>query len=164
MDGGTDRRAARAQCSGSHVVFTLDREIVRRCCKSSHISLDAPGGRAAGATWVAACHIRLVTQPQGVIVHMTRGFPLSSVIRVLRYVDSTSLEEISLLGRQHSGLLFAEHTYVSARSPSAATEVSRLLSLSLLAYSHLKLATTSAAYKVSYSKSVKRPTFRRYIT
>jgi hypothetical protein len=99
MDGGTDRRAARAQCSGSHVVFTLDREIVRRCCKSSHISLDAPGGRAAGATWVAACHIRLVTQPQGVIVHMTRGFPLSSVIRVRRYVDSTSLEEISLLGR-----------------------------------------------------------------
>jgi hypothetical protein len=99
MDGGTDWRAARAQCSGSHVVFTLDREIVKRCCKSSHTSLDSAGGRTVGATWVAACHIRLVTQPQGVIVHMTRGFPLSSIMRVRIYADNISLQEISLLRR-----------------------------------------------------------------
>lgn len=55
--------SASCLCSGLHVVFTLDRQIDCRRCKSFYTSLGTPGGRTIVATWVADCHTPLVTQP-----------------------------------------------------------------------------------------------------
>jgi hypothetical protein len=107
-------------CWGSHVVFTLDRQIGGRCCKSFYSSLGTPGGRAAVATWVAACHMLLVTQPRSSSM-WPEGIPFSCVICVRKYVE----RKIRLSGYEPCIIFGSWRFQVWVRRPFIRTEVSR---------------------------------------